>query len=301
MGFLSGLIMFLICHTVANIFANNLYCYIQEEKAEDVNRYAMKQYLINTIVSFVVYIVILIISLTVEAFSEYITAILIGNGIGFITAFIHFRVMAEDNYMKQKAKNEWNSWNYMSFEEKRETLKKQEVESETTYHKVPTNYQEKKSTRHIDDCSEKSFTGSQSYVELILEYFEVVKGLETNIEVAPNGDEIIIVDYQINYLWTLCIKIDEDKEMIKVYTPFFNVASSKRNDIYEVLNDWNHKFFFTKFFFENTVAGPFVIASYDVPLSTKDSIGQFVFNIADEFIRTIDEQFRNVPRDIIEV
>lgn len=169
MGFLWGFIMFFICHTVANIFANNLYCYTQEEKAEDVNRYAMKQYLTKTIISFVVYIAIFIVAMTVEAFFEHTAAILIGNGIGFITAFIHFRLMADDNYMKQKAKNEWNSWNYMSFEEKRELLKKQQkANTENTYHQTPTAYQTKKSLHHIDDDDyEESFSESQSYVELI--------------------------------------------------------------------------------------------------------------------------------------
>ena len=301
MGFLLGLIMFFICHTVANIFTNNLYCYIQEEKADDVNRYAMKQYLTKTIISFVVYIAIFIVAITVEAFSEHTAAILIGNGIGFITAIIHFKLMADENYIKQRAKNEWNSWNYMSFEEKREELKKQqEANTENTYPKTPTTYQAKKSLHHIDDDDyEESFTESQSYVELITEYFEAEKELETNIDIAPNGDEIITVNYQINYLWTLYIKIDEDKEMIKIYTPFFNVAPSKRNDIYEVLNEWNRKFFFIKFSFENTAIGPFVIAANDVPLTAKASIGKFVFNIADEFIRTIDDQFGKIPKDII--
>jgi len=152
MGFLLGLIMFFICHTVANIFTNNLYCYIQEEKADDVNRYAMKQYLTKTIISFIVYIAIFIVAITVEAFSEHTAAILIGNGIGFITAIIHFKLMADENYIKQRAKNEWNSWNYMSFEEKREKLKKQqEANTENTYLKTPTTYQTKKSLHHIDD------------------------------------------------------------------------------------------------------------------------------------------------------
>lgn len=97
----------------------------------------------------------------------------------------------------------------------------------------------------------------------------------------------------------MCIKIDEDKEIIKIYTPFFNVAPARRNDIYEVLNEWNRKFFFIKFSFENTAIGPVVIAANDVPLTAKASIGKFVFNIADEFIRTIDDQFGKIPKDII--
>ena len=303
MGFLWGFIMFFICHTVANIFANNLYCYIKEEKAEDVNRYAMKQYLTKTIISCVVYIAIFIVVLTVEAFSEYTAAILIGNGIGFITAFIHFRLIADDNYIKQKAKNEWNSWNYMSFEEKREALKKQqEVNTENIYSQTPTAYQTRKSLHRIDDDDyDETFDKNKSYDEIITEYFKKEKKLNTNIEFAPNGDKIITINYQINYLWTICIKIDEDNEMIKIYTPFFTVAPSKRNYIYELLSEWNREVLFVKFSFENTSFGSFVIAEMDIPLTTKDSIGEFAFNIVDEFVITIDDQFDRIPKNLIEL
>ena len=118
MAFLWGVLMFFICHTIANVFANNVYCYIQEEKCEDKNRYAMKKYLIRIVCSIVIYIAIFIIGLLVQPFSDYKAAIFIGNGIGFITGSIHFKLMADENYQKQKSKSEWDSWNYMSFEEK---------------------------------------------------------------------------------------------------------------------------------------------------------------------------------------
>lgn len=127
MKFLYGIIMFFICHTLVNIFANNIYCYIQEEKSEEVNQYAMKQYLIKTIITFVIYIALLIITLNVDTFLQYKSAILIGNGIGFMTGAIHFMYMADENYKRKKAKNEWDSWNYMSFDEKRESIKNNQI------------------------------------------------------------------------------------------------------------------------------------------------------------------------------
>ena len=299
MGFLWGFIMYFISHTFVNSFANNLYCYWLENKAEDANRYAIKQYLTNAIISIVVYITVFIVALTVDIFSEHTSAILIGSGIGFITAFIHFIIIADDNYAKQKQKNDARSLSYMSFEEKMKAIEEQQnVDAKETYSRTSTN-QTKKSLHHIyDDDYIETFGKNKSYCEIITEYFENEKNLKTNIEVAPNGDEIITVNYQINYLWTLCIEIDENKEIITIYTPFFNVAPSKRNDIYEILNEWNRKFFFIKFFFEDTAMGPFVIAANDVPLTAKSSIGKFVFDIGDEFIRTIDDQYGKIPEDI---
>lgn len=127
MNVLYGIIMFFVCHTLLNIFANNIYCYIQEEKSEEVNQYAMKQYLIKTIITFVIYIALLIIVLNIDTFSKYKSAILVGNGIGFITGSIHFMYMAEENYKRKKTKNEWDSWNYMSFDEKRESIKNNQI------------------------------------------------------------------------------------------------------------------------------------------------------------------------------
>ncbi len=157
-----------------------------------------------------------------------------------------------------------------------------------------------KEIKENNDCNvEKSCTENQGYVKTIIKYFEDKKGLKPRIEVAPNGDEIIVVNYQIKYIWSLCIKIDEDKEMIKIYTPFCKINPSKRDDIYELLSKWNHDFLFVKFFIENTEDGLYIIASNDVPLADEDSVGECVFYIADEFIKAIDNQFGNIPQNII--
>lgn len=157
-----------------------------------------------------------------------------------------------------------------------------------------------KEIKEKNDCNgEKSCTESQGYVKTIIKYFEDKKGLKARIEVAPNGDEIIVVNYQIKYIWSLCVKIDEAKEMIKIYTPFCKINPSKRDDIYELLSKWNHDFLFVKFFIENAEDGLYIIASNDVPLVDEDSVGEFVLSVADEFIKTIDNQFSNIPQNII--
>lgn len=117
-----GFIMFFICHTLINIFNNNIYCYIKENKCKEKNQYALKKYMLKTIFTFVIYLALICIALSIKTFSKYSSAILFGNGIGFITGSIHFMYMANENYNKQKAKNDWDSWNYMSFEEKRKSL-----------------------------------------------------------------------------------------------------------------------------------------------------------------------------------
>lgn len=110
MGVLWGFIMYFICHTACTIFACNLYNYMQEGKCKDKNQYAMKKYLITFLIALVVYVFVLIIALLVSPFADHKAGILIGNGIGFITGSIHFRLMAEANYYKQKTKNDWVSW-----------------------------------------------------------------------------------------------------------------------------------------------------------------------------------------------
>lgn len=300
MGFLYGAIMFFICHTVANMFANNIYFYIMEEKNEDPNKHALKQFLIKSIISFAAYISVFIIALTVKIFSEHNAAILIGNGIGFITAFIQFRLTADKNYIKQKAKIEWDSWNYMSFEEKYETIKKRRdnaaksIGSETT----PTN-QAKISSQLINQEEGNNFpTQSQNYIETISEYFKAQK-MKTTIGTTPDNEKFIIVNYQTNYFWSLHIKVDEDNETIKIYAPFFSVSPTKKNHVYELINDWNREFLFVKFYFEDTTIGQLVVASNDIPTSNMDSVGALVFKIANDFIKALDLQFAKIPRYII--
>ena len=118
MSFLWGILMFFICHTLCNTFLLNIYCFRQEENSPERNKYAQKRYLINACISFTIYIALLCVALNVSPFCDYKAAVLIGNGIGFMTGSIHYYLIAEDNYLKQKAKNEWKTFDYMSEEEK---------------------------------------------------------------------------------------------------------------------------------------------------------------------------------------
>ena len=191
----------------------------------------------------------------------------------------------------------------MSFEEKLKALEKMQNDTDKeTYSRTSATNQVKKSLHHIDDDEYEEISDeSKSYAEIITEYFKKEK-LKTNIDFAPNGDKIITVDYQINYLWEVCIKIDEDKGIVKIYAPFFGVAPSKRNYIYELLSEWNREVVLVKFFCENTPYGSFVIAGMDIPLTTKKSTGKFVFNIVDTiFVVTIDDQFDRIPKNILDL
>ena len=301
MSFWLGVAMFFVCHSVANRFANNLYCYVQEEKSNAANKYAMKQYFTQIITCLVIYILILIVTLVTNFFAEYISVLLIANGIGFITGFIHFVLIAEDNYKQQKEKNGRNSWNYMSLEEKRSFLEKQQtINGEQTYNENSSKSQHTKSLHHIDDEDfKKNPIEEMDYVDIIMNYLRDKEGIEATLDIAPMGDKVITINYQIKYLWTLCVVIDEEVDMIKMYAPFFDVSALFENKIYELLNEWNRKFFFVKFHVENNPMGLLVIAENDVPLIDKNSIGEFLFARADQFVQTIDNLFAEVPKEII--
>lgn len=301
MAVLWGVIIFFICHTLANIFETNVYCYVNEEKDDSPNSYAMKRYLIKMGVCLAIYIAVLVIAMLVKPFADNKAAILIGNGIGFITGSIHFKLMAEENYRKLKSKHEWDSWNYMSFEEKRETIKRQESKINEDFLPIDS------SEEHISDSFQPTHDGKEqthsndgkSYAEQIVKFFENENRTETSRETLPNGDEIITINYQIKYIWDLYIKIDKAKSLIKIYTVFFHVAPSKKEKIYEMLSELNRRFLFIKFYFENTPSESFVIAVNDIPLIDNDTLGKYVFDMADEFIKTIDSQFGFVPKDVI--
>lgn len=293
--------MFFICHTVANIFENNMYCYAKEEKDDNPNSYAMKQYLIKICICLVAYITALVFAMFVKPFAENKLAILVGNGIGFITGSIHFKLMAEENYQKQKAKYKWDSWNYMSFDEKKETIRKQRnISNENLFPVLSAEEPLSDSLQSTNNETRETCPNEKiSYGKQITDVFERENGLVANSEILPNGNEILTINYAINYLWVLSIMIDRKKALIKIHTPFFQVKQSKKDEIYEILSEWNRKFLFIKYFFESTPVGQFVVASNDIPLIEGNSVGRYVFDIADEFIRAIDNQFGLLPKDIV--
>ena len=102
MAFLWSFIMFFICHTLANIFENSLYGCYRESKCSSPAKSYINKCLCIALVCVTIYAIILAIALCVEPFANDIAAILIGNGIGFITGSIHFKIMADQNYMKHK-------------------------------------------------------------------------------------------------------------------------------------------------------------------------------------------------------
>ena len=278
MGFFLGLLMCFICHTVANIFANNAYCWFLETKIKKTNQYLIKQYITKTFSSLVIYGLLLVVVLTVPAFSEFVSAILIGNGIGFATGAFHFMLIADNNYNKQKTECEGESLT--------ETIVKEEKTKQINKEEV--------------DCNSEE---NDSYVELVERYLKNEKDLNVNIETAPNGDKIITIDYQINYLWTVCIKIDAKKGMIKIYTPFFRSSFSKGKELWEYLNELNRISAFAKFSFDHTEAFlsscATVIAQYDVPLANKESVPELTYAMMDKFIYSVDEFFAEIPKDLI--
>ena len=168
---------------------------------------------------------------------------------------------------------------------------KQLLEEETKLDSISFSNNNAKSLDNTNEYHDKNLITKKSCVDLIVDYFINERDLEANIEMASNGDKIITINCYINYLWTLCIKIDEVNKMIKLYTTFCSVDSLKEGNIYSQLNEWNSQFLFIKFFVEDTSIGTFVIAEQDVLLTRKEFLPDFVSAIADDFIPTIDDHF----------
>ncbi|MCD7728869.1 MAG: hypothetical protein LUI60_03035, partial [Clostridia bacterium] len=78
-----------------------IYIYV---KCKWKNGWALKNYILTIYFSIFAYVMILVIALLIEPFSNYTGAILIGNGIGFITGSVHFMIMADKNCKKQEEK-----------------------------------------------------------------------------------------------------------------------------------------------------------------------------------------------------
>ena len=134
--------------------------------------------------------------------------------------------------------------------------------------------------------------------ERILTYFQNVKGEDADVEIAPNGQEIITVQYQRLYCWTLCIVVDVPKKTVKMYAWFFKVANAHNEDIYEVLNEWNREALYATYTVEDTQNGAFVLVRNDIPIVQINSFEKIVFDIADMMVRTMDEQFSTMPKGL---
>lgn len=142
-------------------------------------------------------------------------------------------------------------------------------------------------------------TIQSKFVEPIITYLKITKESDVDIEIAPNGDEIITVYYNLKRTWTLCIAVDGAKKAIKMYAWFFKVAHTRQNDIYEMLNDWNREIPLATFTAENTPNGSFVVAQTSLLAIKTQSLEKRVSDTADSFIKIIDDLFDKIPSDLI--
>ena len=137
------------------------------------------------------------------------------------------------------------------------------------------------------------------FFESILTYLKSVRESDVEVEIAPNGNEIIAVYYRLKRTWTLCIAVDESKKAIKMYAWFFKATHVRENDIYKMLNDWNREIPFVTFTAENTLNSLFVIAQTSLMAIRTRSLEKYVLNTADSLAKIIDDLFGTIPSDLI--
>lgn len=280
MAFLWGFIMYFICHTIAASFETSISRYLKEKHSDNADYYAMKQHTKNIGICIAIYIGLLALGMLVYPFAKHRMAILIGNCIGFITGSIHFKVNKKISILEKK----------IDTIKRGENKNPEDSSSKYSYHNQSEFLHQ---CGYEKNCRESS-AKSQSYGELISDYFKKEKGIKaTNTNLSEK--EEIMAFYQN---WTLAITVDENKELIKIYTPFINVPPSKQEEIHEILNAWNLNSVYVKFYYYVSELGPFVYVTRAVPLLDRKSIGKYVFSIADDFVKTIDDFFKILIEDI---
>ncbi len=322
MGVLWGFVIYFVTHTFVNMFILNVYSYSLEKKQEKPIQNALNRFLGKAVIAFIIFIPIFVVFLAVEYFYDFRPAILIGSGIGMITASIHFKLIIKDYYQKSRAQANWDSWNDMTFEEKYERIKSARTNDiqEDTSLTPPASKEENTGTDQYDtqktssigtELNEKTLREIESilsgespsdYETAIVQYIKG-KGHICSIETNPFGIRFVKFHYTNKYLWDIFIRIDREKQMMSFICPFFDVSYEKQGDLVDLLSDYNRRYSYAKFYYEKidkySSQPELVTAKYDFPLVGVENAGQVALEIVKIFALTIDTLFGQIPKEVI--
>ena len=141
--------------------------------------------------------------------------------------------------------------------------------------------------------------------------FDVIKCIKNNfideLDIDSSTSNIIVLNKQSKYLYSICIKIDCRKNTMQLYCPFFYPKSFGETDIaygvylknlFEFLNKLNLKYIAYKFFVDG-LKDKVGFVSIDYPLINNESVVNFLKNEINNMMKLLDEVFPQLPKDCL--
>ena len=128
-------------------------------------------------------------------------------------------------------------------------------------------------------------------LELINDYLDEI-GIESNIEYLPNGKSVLTFEYgsKMSEWWIAVEEVNDNGKQIRLYSILSSFLNKKIDDVCKILNDFNKKYDYIKFYCQETEEGDFVFASYCIP-SLDSEITDYFVKIFKVFTSILDDAY----------
>lgn len=133
-------------------------------------------------------------------------------------------------------------------------------------------------------------------LKIIQEFLD--KGnIENNIELLPNGNSILNIKYKgkISDHWICAEEPSEDSKQVIIYSIVAKGCKEAKCNICRIINGYNKKYDYVKFFYQESEQGEYVFASYCIP-SLKSGLQFYFGKVFLSFISILDEVTFSVPQ-----
>lgn len=151
-----------------------------------------------------------------------------------------------------------------------------------------------KEKKHPQTTVQNVQTQSLSCIERLYSFLKYIANKNVSIQTKPNGEKVLFIEYQIDFIWDVGIDIKETLGKATIYAILFIVNKSLEKDTTDYIERYNRNDKQLRLIRQ----GDFVIAKRTVDLDVGSETEQLVRE-ADAFAVKIDNLFGTIPKNLI--
>lgn len=132
-------------------------------------------------------------------------------------------------------------------------------------------------------------------LEIIKNYLDK-EDIKNNIESLPNGNSVLTLKCKGEATeWGFCVQEPfENRKQVRLYAIVSRTCKEAKYNVCKIINDYNKKYDYVKFFYQESEQGVFVYASYSIP-SLESGLSYFFGKVLKEFVSVLDDVDCSIP------
>lgn len=130
----------------------------------------------------------------------------------------------------------------------------------------------------------------------IIKNFLDKKDIKNGIESLPNGDSVLTLECKGElFEWGICVEepVGNEKQ-VRLYAIVTTTCKEAKYNVCRIINGYNKKYDYVKFFYQESEQGEFVFASYSIP-SLESGLPYFFGKVLKEFVSVLDDVICSIP------